>query len=70
VEAQAARLRQELETMAGQRFRLEDSLLAEIRIEIAALAQDQKIDAVLTRVLASTTAVDLTQAVIARIRRP
>lgn len=70
MEAQAARLRQELETMAGQRFRLEDSLLAEIRIEIAGLAQDQKIDAVLTRVLASTTAVDLTQAVIARIRRP
>lgn len=70
VEAQSARLRQELETMAGQRFRLEDSLLAEIRIEIAALAQDQKVDAVLTRVLASTTAVDLTQAVIARIRRP
>ena len=70
MEAQDARLRQELETMAGQRFRLEDSLLAEIRIEIAGLAQDQKIDAVLTRVLASTTAVDLTQAVIARIRRP
>lgn len=70
VEAQAARLRQELETLAGQRFRLEDSLLAEIKIEVAALAQDQKIDAVLTRVLASTTAVDLTQAVIARIRRP
>lgn len=70
VEAQAGRLRQELETLAGQRFRLEDSLLAEIKIEVAALAQEQKIDAVLTRVLASTTAVDLTQAVIARIRRP
>ncbi len=70
VEAHASRLRQELETLAGQRHRLEDSLLAEIKIEVAALAQDQKIDAVLTRVLASTTAVDLTQAVIARIRRP
>lgn len=69
-EAQAARLRKELETLAGQRFRLEDSLLAEIKIEVAALAQDQKIDVVLTRVLASTNAVDLTQGVIARIRRP
>ncbi len=70
LEAQANRLRQELETLAGQRHRLEDSLLAEIKIEIAAVAQDQRIDAVLTRVLANTTAVDLTSAVIARLRRP
>jgi len=70
MEAQAARLRQEMETLAGQRFRLEDSLLAEIKIEVAAVAQDKKIDAVLTRVLASTTAVDLTESVIVRIRRP
>lgn len=70
VEAQASRLRQELETLAGQRHRLEDSLIAEIKIEVAAVAQDQKVDAVLTRVLVSTTAVDLTPAVIARMRRP
>lgn len=70
VEAEAARLRQELDALAAQRFRLEDSLMAEINIEIATLAQDRKIDVVLSQVVASATAIDLTRAVIARLRRP
>lgn len=69
-EAEAARLQAELETLMERRLRLEDAMLAEIKIEIAAVAQDRKVDVVLTHAIAAPTAVALTQAVIARLRRP
>jgi hypothetical protein len=34
------------------------------------VAQEQKVDVVLTRAIANVRAVDLTQAVVARLRRP
>ncbi len=70
LQAESVRLQAELRAVTEQRIRLEDSVLAEIKIEIATLAQERKIDVVLTRVVASVNAMDLTRAVIARLRRP
>jgi hypothetical protein len=69
LQADEARLRAELQALMEQRVRLEDSVLAEVRIEVAAAAQAQKVDVVLTRVVAHTGAVDLTPAVIAKLKR-
>ncbi|MDR7483526.1 MAG: hypothetical protein QN183_04645 [Armatimonadota bacterium] len=67
---EGARLRAELEAVHQERLRLEGTMLAEVKIEVATVAQEQKIDVVLARVVANARAVDLTQAVIARLRRP
>lgn len=69
LEAEGARLRTELQALTEQRFRLEDSVLAEIKIEVAAIAQARKIDVVLTRAVAHPRAIDLTRDVIARLKR-
>jgi len=69
LEAEGARLRKEMEALTQQRLRLEDSMIAEIRIEIAAVAQEHRVDAVLMNTVAHPGAVDLTPAVIARLRR-
>jgi Skp family chaperone for outer membrane proteins len=69
VQAEDARLQTELQALMGQRARLEDSMLAEVRIEVASAAQAQRVDVVLTRVVARTDAVDLTPAVIAKLKR-
>lgn len=70
VEAEAARLRAEIQELAGQQLRLQDSILAEVKIEVAAAAQARGVDAVITHAVAAVGAVDLTQDVIARLKRP
>ncbi len=70
LKAEGVRLQAELQAFTGQRLRLEDAMMAEINIEIATAAQERRVDVVLARVVASATAVDLTQAVIARVKRP
>lgn len=69
VQAEATRLQTELQELTGQRLRLEDSVLAEIKIEVATLAQQRKVDAVLIHAVASVNAIDLTQDVVARLKR-
>lgn len=69
-QAEATKLQAEMRAVQEQRIRLEDSVLAEIKIEIATVAQERKVDVVLSRALATAGAVDLTRAVIARLRRP
>lgn len=69
VEAEAARLRAELQALDGQRVRLEDSMLAEIKIEVATVAQERRIDVVVTQTIAHRGVIDITPAVIARLRR-
>lgn len=69
VQAEGKRLQTELAAFSEQRLRLEDSVMAEIRIEVASAAQERKIDLVLVRGPAAASAVDLTRAVIARLRR-
>jgi hypothetical protein len=68
VEAEAARLRTELRALDEQRLRLEDSMLAEIKIEVAAAAQARRIDAVVTRALAYPNVIDLTEDVASRLK--
>jgi hypothetical protein len=68
--AEGARLQTELQELTGQRLRLEDSVLAEIKIEVATLAQQRKVDAVLTHAVASVNAIDLTPDLVARLKRP
>jgi Skp family chaperone for outer membrane proteins len=70
VEAEARRLRAELQELAGQRLRLEDAILAEVKIEVATVAQARGVDAVVTHTIAHPGIVDLTQDVIARLKRP
>jgi hypothetical protein len=67
--AEGNRLQTELQELNGQRLRLEDSVLAEIKIEVATLAQQRKVDAVLIHTVASVNAIDLTQDVVARLKR-
>ncbi|HET8678531.1 MAG TPA: hypothetical protein VFM39_00315 [bacterium] len=70
VQAEGTKLQAEIQKVQEQRIRLEDSVLAEIKIELASVAQERRVDVVLMRALATTDAVDLTKAVIARMRRP
>ncbi len=67
--AEGGRLQAELQALHGQRLRLEDAMVAEIKIEIATLAQERKVDVVLARTVANVAGVDLTQAVIPRLKR-
>ncbi len=67
--AEGGRLQEELQALHGQRLRLEDAMVAEIKIEIATLAQERKVDVVLARTVANVDGVDLTQAVIPRLKR-
>jgi hypothetical protein len=69
VEAEAARIRAELQALAAQRLRLEDSVFAEIRIEVATVAQERRVDAVVTRAVTYPGAIDLTSDLIARLKR-
>lgn len=68
-ETESARLRAELQNVSAQRIRLEDSMLAEIRIEVATVAQERRVDAVVTQTLAHPGVIDLTPEVIERLRR-
>jgi Skp family chaperone for outer membrane proteins len=69
VEAEVARTRAELQALAAQRLRLEDSVLAEIKIEVATVAQERRVDTVVTRTINARGAIDLTSDLIARMKR-
>jgi hypothetical protein len=70
LEAEGARLQAELQELTAQRFRLEDSMLAEIKIELATIAQERRVDAVVTQAIAHRGVVDVTADLVARLRRP
>jgi hypothetical protein len=69
LQAEGTRLQAEMQALAGQRLRLEDSMIAEIRIEIATLAQERRIDVVVTHTLAHPGTIDLTRDLMARLKR-
>jgi hypothetical protein len=69
LEAEGKRLQAEMQALAGQRLRLEDSIIAEIRIEIATLAQERRIDVVVAQAIAHPGVIDLTRDLIARLKR-
>ncbi len=68
VQSEAGRFQQELGEVAEQRFRLEYSMIADVRIEVATIAQERRFDLVLSRAVAAPGAADLTKDVIARLR--
>lgn len=63
------RLRAELVSLQEQRVRLEDGILAEVKIEVAAIAQDRKLDVVLTRFVANVAGIDITSDVVQKLKR-
>ena len=63
------RLRAELASLQEQRFRLEDGILAEVKIEVAAIAQDRKLDVVLTRLVTNVAGIDITSDVVQKFKR-
>ncbi len=63
------RLQAELVSLQQQRLRLEDSILAGVKIEIATIAQDRKLDVVLTRYVANVAGIDITTDVIQKLKR-
>lgn len=65
----ARRLTAVLQTLREQQLRLEDSILAEVKIEVATIAQERKLDVVLTRFVANVAGVDITTAVVEKLRR-
>ncbi len=69
VDQRTAQLRAQLMSLQEQRARLEESILAEVKIEVATIAQAQQVDVVLTRHVSSRGLIDLTADVIRKIRR-
>jgi len=69
VDARTKRLRAELLALQEQRARLEESILAEVKIEVATIAQAQQLDVVLTRALGGAGGVDITKDVIRKLKR-
>jgi len=50
-------------------YNLTNSIVAEVKIEVATIAQAQQLDVVLTRVLGGTGGVDITEDVIRKLKR-
>jgi len=69
VDARTKRLRAELLALREQRARLEESILAEVKIEVATIAQAQQLDVVLTRALGGAGGVDISEDVIRKLKR-
>lgn len=69
VDQRTAQLRAQLLALQEQRARLEEAILAEVKIEVATIAQAQQVDMVLTRHVSSRGLIDLTADVIRKIRR-
>ena len=63
------RLRAELASLQEQRVRLEDGILAEVKIEVAAIAQDRRLDVVLTRFVSNVAGIDITTDVVEKLKR-
>lgn len=62
-------LRAQLEAVQGQRGRLLGSLIAEARVDAAEVAQERGYDVILTKALGAFAAVDVTDDLIARMKR-
>ena len=62
-------LRAELAALLEQRARLEESILAEVKIEVATIAQAEKLDVVLTRLLSNAGGTDITAKVVQKLKR-
>lgn len=67
--ARLAAQQAQLQAVREQRTRLIASILADLRVEAAALAQQKGYDAILTQALTTVDAVDATDDLIARIKR-
>lgn len=67
--ARARQARAELVALQEQRARLEDSILAEVKIEVASVAQQERLDVVLTRLISGPGGIDITQRVIQTFKR-
>jgi|GEM_PF-1089866 len=67
--ARLTRLQAQLGALQEQRLRLEDAIIADVKIEVATIAQAQQVDVVLTRYIAGPGMVNLTPDVIRKIRR-
>src|SRR3989449_11344028 len=63
------RLREELASLQEQRVRLEDGILAEGEIEVAAIAQYRRLDVVLTRFVSNVAGIDITTDVVEKLKR-
>jgi uncharacterized protein YoxC len=61
-------LQSELVALREKRQRLEDSILAEVKIEVATIAQIRRLDVVLTRYVSNVTGVDITPDVVAKLK--
>lgn len=65
----ARRLQADLSAVQEQRARLDASVLAEVKVSVAAIAQAEKLDVVLTRYVANISGVNITSAVVQRLKR-
>jgi Skp family chaperone for outer membrane proteins len=52
-----------------KRQRLEDSILAEVKIEVATIAQTRRLDVVLTRYVSNVAGIDITADVVAKLKQ-
>ncbi len=69
LDGRAGRLRDELAALQDQRARLEASVLADVKVTVAAIAQEQKLDVVLTRYVANISGINITSALVQRLKR-
>ncbi len=67
--AREQQLLAEQQALQEQRARLQDSILADVKIEVAAIAAARGFDVVLTRYLSNVTGEDFTADVLARMKR-
>lgn len=63
------RLQAQRVALLEQRQRLEDAILADVRIEVAALTAQQGLDTVLTRLIVNIRALDVTGALVQRLKQ-
>ncbi len=59
----------ERQALTEERLRLEDTILADVKIEVAAIAAARRLDVVLTRLVANLSGEDITAEVLARLKR-
>lgn len=69
VSARSRQLQAELSSLQEQRVRLEDSILAEVKIEVATIAQQEKLDVVLTRLVSNVSGINITSKVVQKLKR-
>ncbi len=69
LDQRARQLRAELAAVEDERARLEASMLAEVKVTVAAIAQAQKLDVVLTRYITNLSGENITAPVVQRLKR-